>query len=92
MAIDAYVRYWRTVLVCVLMVGALSLPEQLVALEVPWSEMELGGNGLILSGLAVLCWNKWVTQLHPKAAFWHVHGGFSLLIDSPHFLAYFMQV
>lgn len=63
-----------------------------VALGVPCGVVELGGSGLSLSGSAVLGWIRWVTQLHPKTAFWHVHGGFSRLIDFPHFLACFVQV
>lgn len=63
-----------------------------VALKVPCRMMELGESGLSLSGLAVLHWIRCGTQLHPKSPFWHVHGGFSLLIDFPHFLACFVQV
>lgn len=63
-----------------------------VALQVPCSVMELGESGLSLSGLAELHWIRCGTQLHPETAFWHVHGGFSLLIDFPHFIACFVPV
>lgn len=91
MAIDTYVRCWRTDSVCVHVVGALSLagpPEQLCGFAGALQRE----SGLSLSGLAELHWIRCGTQLHPETAFWHVHGGFSLLIDFPHFLACFVPV
>ena len=67
-------------------------PEQLCGIASAVQHDGIGGESEF-SLLGIALWLRWIscsTPLHPKTVFWHVRGGFALVIDFPHFLSGFV--